>query len=121
LGQARTVSQASSSSHNGTAWWLTIGKPQSSGVISSGNASAHRPRPSHAMKSTLSRGPTSPVLAVTGPSRWNRKDAGVPAAPAGGVLVQLGTEGPQGAADQAHGAAGMGTAAAAVDLAEPAP
>ena len=35
------------------------------------------------------------------------------------MLAQFGAEGPQGAADQADGAAGMSAAAAAVDLAEP--
>ena len=35
------------------------------------------------------------------------------------MLPQLGFEGPQGATDQADGAAGMGAPAAAVDLGEP--
>jgi Histidine kinase-, DNA gyrase B-, and HSP90-like ATPase len=74
LGQARTVSRASSIRSPGTASPLTTGKPQSSSVISSGSISAHRPRPSQAIGSTRSRAP--PAIGLAEPSPQQARIAG---------------------------------------------
>ena len=86
FGQTSTASSATSNRYSGTGPSLTIGKPQSSSLISSGSISAHTPFPSQAIRSTRIRTdrltgtlPTrQALLAARTPPCTSRSDARPP-------------------------------------------